>query len=151
MHSPMENDQSRLARCTAFSLPCFFFSSIVYCLGCRRQRFPPAFKYSRLLKTWACTCKHLRRTDERLDGWDWGFWMRNSTGVYCYLSQLVPKLTFRSHPARVSRKHSVPQASLGKYRIEHHRYASQAEDLRLGGYAFLTAYADEAHSICRRR
>ncbi|KAK0237615.1 hypothetical protein EDD85DRAFT_830939 [Armillaria nabsnona] len=32
------------------------------------------------------------------------------------------------HPARVSRKHSVPQASLGKYRIEHHR----AEDLRLG-------------------
>ncbi len=65
-------------------------------------------------------------------------------GVYCSLSQLVLKLTF---PARVSRKHSVPQASLGKYRIEHHR----AEDRRLGGYASLTEYADEAHSICRRR
>ncbi len=64
--------------------------------------------------------------------------MRNPRGVCYSLSQLVLKLTFCSHPPRISRKHSVGQVSRGEYRIDsHHRYASQAEDRRLGGYTSL--------------
>ncbi|PBK68656.1 hypothetical protein ARMSODRAFT_185342 [Armillaria solidipes] len=54
-----------------------------------------------------------------------------------------------SHPARISCKYSVRQADLGKYRNhEHHHYASQADDRRLGAAECDTPTRTSYFSFC---